>query len=496
MNRNQWISMVVAVVLISVSQGRAQDSADDRIQRLEQQLQSLTQSVQQRDARIQQLEERISSPETAERRREANQELLEEMMRDVEAREAAAGAGGGLQVGESNVRLTDLSAIINLAAGTSNHNDGVIDQLQLGAHDPKRNGFTFQQLELSIAGAVDPYFTAETYVVITEGGIELEEAFATTSSLPAGLEFEAGFFLTEFGRVNPAHPHSWDWIDQPIINSRLLGPDGLRAPGVRLGWLTPLPWFSEFHVGMQHASGETQASFRGEGLGHAHGEEGGAEEAFEEGIGGFAIIEDQEVESMRDFIYLTRWVNGFDLSEDVSTQIGLSSLFGPNHSGPDGETWIYGADFVVKWQPGGQGQFVTWQTEVMQREFMGDDYFNEVDPLDPNDDINIAARRIYDWGVSTQVLYGFMKGWSTGIRYEFASGRGDTLEEGAREERSHDPFRADRHRISPLVMWRPSEFSRVRVQYNYDQSDHLDAEAHSVWIGLEFLIGAHPAHRY
>lgn len=35
----------------------------------------------------------------------------------------------------------------------------------------------------------------------------------------------------------------------------------LRAPGVRLGWLLPVPWFSEVHLGAQNANGETMLSF-------------------------------------------------------------------------------------------------------------------------------------------------------------------------------------------------------------------------------------------
>ena len=38
-----------------------------------------------------------------------------------------------------------------------------------------------------------------------------------------------------------------------------------------------------------------------------------------------------------------------------------------------------------------------------------------------------------------------------------------------------DPFRDDRYRISPLVSWQPTPFSRIRLQYNYDRAKHLRA---------------------
>jgi hypothetical protein len=48
-----------------------------------------------------------------------------------------------------------------------------------------------------------------------------------------------------------------------------------------------------------------------------------------------------------------------------------------------------------------------------------------------------------------------------------------------------------------LLVWQPTEFSRVRFQYNFDHTQHLeDTTAHSFWLGLEWLYGAHPVHTY
>jgi len=63
--------------------------------------------------------------------------------------------------------------------------------------------------------------------------------------------------------------------------------------------------------------------------------------------------------------------------------------------------------------------------------------------------------------------------------------------------RNSDPYRADRVRISPLLTFHPSEFSRLRLQYNYDDVTFLEgSDAHTVWLGVEILFGAHPAHAY
>ena len=69
-----------------------------------------------------------------------------------------------------------------------------------------------------------------------------------------------------------------------------------------------------------------------------------------------------------------------------------------------------------------------------------------------------------------------------------------------RVSRATDPFRSRRLRFSPLLSWRASEFSRIRLQYNYDQLKEAafsgENDAHSVWLGFEFAIGAHAAHAY
>jgi len=58
-----------------------------------------------------------------------------------------------------------------------------------------------------------------------------------------------------------------------------------------------------------------------------------------------------------------------------------------------------------------------------------------------------------------------------------------------------DPDRAQRWRISPNLTWYPSEFSKIRLQYNYDDRDLIGVD-HSVWLQFEFLLGAHAAHKF
>jgi len=385
------------------------------------------------------------------------------------------------RVGDANLRLIDISLDLLFAVGGSSERDEPLQALQGGGHDPRKRGFTLQNLELSLQGAVDPYFRADAHIVWFieplegESIVELEEAFLTSQELPFGLEefgfeIEAGQIMTEFGRKNPRHPHAWDWLDQPVVLSRMFGPDGMRGLGVRVGWLTPLPWFSQVHVGVQNANGETMASFLAN------------DEFFDERAIGGTDFEDRDVRSVTDFAWLARWENAWDLCEETTVIAGISGLAGPNATGSDACTLIGGADLFVRWRPVQSDNgwpFVSWQTELIGREYEVDDRAAA-----------LAGETLGDWGLYTEVLWGFVRDWAVGVRYEFARGDGPSV-----GGRAMDPFRDNRQRISPLLMWTPSHFSRIRLQYSFDAAQHLpDDSAHTVWLGFEVLLGKHPAH--
>jgi hypothetical protein len=425
----------------------------------------------------------------------------------IAATPAASAPGEGAmfsgRIGRANV-LADISLDVLAAAGGSSARDEELELLQGGEHDPRQRGFTFQQAELSFMGAVDPYLNGEAHLVFfvdTEGEsqFELEEAFAQTVALPfglheQGLQLEAGYFFTEFGRINPVHPHAWDWQDQPFVLTRFFGGDGSRAAGARAGWMLPLPWFSELHLGVQNAKGETMVSFLA------------SDEVFEERpIGGRPFASDG-VHGLSDLVYLIRSTHGFDFSDEISGQLGGSVLLGPNATGKDGDTRIFGGDLVLKWRPLNAERgwpFVELQGEFLYRRYDADAFSGCFEETTGCTLVALPSRTLDDYGGYAQALWGFRRGWATGLRYEYGSGRGSDVafdeasDSVIRVSRSEDPFRSPRHRISPLVVYHPSEFARVRLQYNYDRQRFLkDHDEHSVWAGIEFSLGSHPAHSY
>ncbi len=383
-------------------------------------------------------------------------------------------------------RLLDLSFDLLTAAGGSTESDESLQSLQGGGHDPRKRGFTIQNAEMAIIGAIDPYFRAETnliwFIDPIEGEtvVELEEAFLTTTSLPYGLQLEVGQMFTEFGRINPNHPHSWDFIDQPFVLSRMFGPDGIRAPGARVSWLTPLPWFAEVHFGVQNANGEAMASFLAN------------DEFFEERAIGGRAFEERQVKSFADMLYLARLVQSWQPSDSTTIALGGSALVGPNASGPDTETRIYGADLIVRWNDGmggRQAQEVVWQSEYVHRDY-------EAGEFTIDQDISVPGETLRDSGLYSQLTWRFAPTWKAGLRVERGTGSGESWIDGT-ADRNADPFRCDRTRISPLLQWQATHFSRVRLQYNYDEADSLESgEAHSIWLGFEVALGFHPAHKF
>ncbi len=395
-------------------------------------------------------------------------ERLERELAETKAAVAALEAGRPAQPGASP-RLVDLSFDGLFAAGASTAKDEDLSSLQGGAHDPRQRGFTVQNLEMTLSAAVDPYFTAHGFLIFGidpegESFLEVEEAYLTSTAFPAGLQLRAGAFFTQFGRLNPTHPHAWAFVDQPIVNTRLLGADGLRGPGMQLSYLAPTPFYLETTVALQNSRGETAFSFR-----NVEGEE----------VFG-RTLRDRPVEGVDDLIVTPRVAASVDLGETQTLLVGASGAFGPNASGESARTRIAGADLYYKWKPLRTVKgwpFVSWQTEVMHRR-----YVNAAVPADSKPEEILRDRGIY-----SQVLWGFTPRWVAGLRGEYAAGSGGDPTDSLRERRV---------RVAPNLTFYPSEFSKWRLQYNRDDVATRDDIVHSVFVQWEFLIGAHGAHTF
>lgn len=336
---------------------------------------------------------------------------------------------------------SDVAIILNLAGAYFSDSP-----MQLGHHDPQRNGITFQELEFSFAVHVDRYFKLQGYVSASEHGFELEEAFAQTTALPGGLSLRLGKFLQPFGAQNPVHFHDWDFLDMPLVMGKFFGDEGLVGTGVELSWQAPTPWDLTVYASGVH--GEGARAFRGS---------------------------DRRIESMRDFLYVGAIKNAWQLHEAWQLQWGVSGAWGRNNAAWDdlhfgtamaslpqgGNTQIYGSDLTLSFRPNPQrsAHRLTLQTEVMhQRRTVG----------------GIALQHT---GFYTQLTWGFHPHWGVGARVEWMSHQAfDDL----------DPdWSAPRQRTSVQGTFSPTEYTRIRLQGNLDRPTWRPRPIASIMLGLQ-----------
>ena len=354
--------------------------------------------------------------------------------------------------------------------------DKHLDHVEVGDHDPQQRGFNARNIELAFDGAVDPYFEGFANIVFkldndNNTDVEVEEAFLQTTNLPFNLQLKGGQFFAAFGRINPTHPHTWDFADDPLVHGLLLGPDGLRGVGAQISWVVPVPWYSQVLLGVQNGRGGTGYSFRNPG---------------DNGIFFDRETTDREMRGLYDFVWIPRWENSIDLSPTQVVLAGVSGAFGSNDTGGDSRTQIYGADLLYKWKSEkaeGGFPFVKWQSEFMYRRYEAGLGANDTFPV---------AETFHDWGMYSQVVWGFKKGWVAGLRGDYMHMTDSDF--------TDDDTRQTRERISANITWYPTEFSKIRLQYNHDffeENYFLPGhQVDSVFLQFEFILGAHGAHKF
>ena len=321
------------------------------------------------------------------------------------------------------------------------------ESLQMGAHDPKATGFTFQQLEMHLASKVDPFFEFEANLVFSRFGVEIEEAYARTLALPHALQVRAGQYLLPFGRLNPTHPHSWHFLDQALMLGKFMGSEGGRGLGVEVSWLTPLPWYAKATFSATQPAGECCSR-------------------------SFSVGTSEPINGPEDLLYTARMEQFWDVSADWSVLLGASGLLGENKTGLKNATLISGADLLIRYRPLNSPlrQAFALQIEWMQRNRQM-----------PSDELQDAA-----WHLEARAT--LSPEWETGFRWEWV--------EGVANDPLDTHWTKSRIRNSGQITWYPSHFSRIRLQV---ANDHPHWKNESIWsamLGLEVVVGAHSAHSY
>ena len=328
-------------------------------------------------------------------------------------------------------------------------------------------GANFNYAELSIGATVDNYFDLLTVFHITEEDFEVEEAFVTTRTLPYSLRARIGKFKSDFGYLNNKHHHNYNFSDMPLIYSALLGDHGLTEIGAQLQYVLPVPHY--VMVGIEALEGENEQSYGVEGF---------------DGVG--------------DVSYPNLWIGYLKTSLDIA---GGTLLAGGSIAQGDsridhledeesphafaGETTIYGLDLTYKYYFAADRAF-TWQSEYLYRDMDGSQYTPTA--------VTPASIRKKQAGYYSEVVYQHDKNWRAGVRYSAIS-KNDVALNGTDRALPDDMYVT-----TAMLEYNPSEFSRIRLQYNHNSALYTDEgeknNKDEIILQFNYAIGAHGAHAF
>ena len=346
-------------------------------------------------------------------------------------------------------------------------------------------GFGLGESELDLFSNFDDLFTGFGALSFHEshGGdsVGVELAYLQTIAMPQGLQFTAGKFFSDFGYQNSRHAHTWDFVDQPLVYEAMLN-NQYSDPGVQLTWLAPTDTY--LLVGAELFSGD---KFPAGGAAHSGN---GANSVF--------VKFSQDVDDSNTWFagvsYLsTRSFNRPSLGSADAEFSDQSQLDGPLFSGTSD---IVGADFVWKWSP--HGNFAQ-QNLVLQAEYLRRNESGTVqsvgcavgaDCILPPGMVSRYTGSADGWYV--QAAYQWRPQWRIGLRYDRLSS--DDSVQGFYQPSQLQGNGFSPHRESAMLDFSNSEFSRIRLQYNRDQSG--PTAYNEVFLQYIVAMGAHPAHTF
>jgi hypothetical protein len=156
--------------------------------------------------------------------------------------------------------------------------------------------------------------------------------------------------------------------------------------------------------------------------------------------------------------------------------------------------WI--GDFVWKWAPQGDptNRNFKFQAEYLWRDENGTLAF-DTEGLLGNPVVGPYSSRQSGW--YAQAVYQFMPHWRVGVRYDqlYSGNPSIALVDSGALSAADFPYLAGDNpwATTAMIDWSPSEFSRLRLQYEVDNS-RPNATDRQVYLQYIMSLGAHGAH--
>lgn len=345
-----------------------------------------------------------------------------------------------------------------------------------GETGPGERSFNLGESELTLSANVDPYFSATMTAAISgENEIGVEEAFFRTLALPAGLTAKGGRFFSGFGYLNEVHAHAWDFVDQPLVYQAFFGSQ-MAQDGLQVKWLAPTDLFLEFgaEAGNGNAFPATHRQRNGANATTLFAHVGGDLGVATSWRAGAAWLDQHATDRAYEDI-------------DVFGSPVIDAFSGTSR------TWVI--DAVLKWTPGdATRRQLKLQGEYMRRTERGALAY-DVDALDL-----AGGYRSEQSGWYVQGVYQFNPRWRAGLRYDALDSGASFIglvDDGTLPMGAFPRLRAaDPDRVSLMLDWNPSEFTRLRVQVSRDDARGDGDPDRQLKLQYLFGIGAHGAHKY
>jgi hypothetical protein len=448
MRSSIFMASVCLAVVLSYSSALAAADPETRLNALEAELGRQGEIIHQQQQTIESLKEDLARSDTP------------EMQEPPRQNPAPVSSVSGF-FGASALTNPNISLMLDTFAHISNFKNPELESRSIPGFTSngleQRNGFNLRAAELFLFAPVDPYFNLYANLPVTEEGIELEEAYAVTTTLPAGFQVKGGKFKSNFSRLDAQHPHAWDFYDIALPYRAFLGDEGLGGEkGIQVTWLPAWSVYTQF--GAEVLQGENDLLFGTDA---------------ESGPHAFSLFVKSSV----------------DITDNSTLYFGPSVLFGKTRNGSiaedaefDGDSALYGLEAVWKWKPRPR-QGLTLQGEYLylhQDGDLSDAESGEVDTLLRRQD-----------GFYVQGIYQLNR-WRYGARYDALELFADSFKRaGSEQDQGDTPWRA-----TAAIEFNPSEFTRVRLQYNHDESGRDGRSNDEAILQFLFGIGAHFAHAF
>jgi len=368
-----------------------------------------------------------------------------------------------------------ISLILSGTYGTLRQNPAIpATGFAMNPNPGQQQGFNLGESELGIAANIDAdYRGAATLSLDPAGGVGVENAYVQTSALGNGLNLKFGRYFSALGYLNEQHAHAWDFVDQPLVYVALWGSQ-LGEDGLQLKWLAPADTFIELGGELGRGRGfpgsDSARNGAGSGVLFAHiGDDIGIEHSWRAGV---SLHQTQSVDRPSDAVP--------DLH---NTAGGVSNSF-------SGDSRTVGLDLVWKYSHNGniRERYLKVQGEYFSRKESG---LLTYDTTGVNTPGSFAVTQN---GWYLQSVYQFMPTWRTGLRYDrLAPGTASVGAPNAANVIANYSFNPSR--LTWMVDYNPSEFTRLRLQLARDNSRQGLAD-NQLFLQYIMSMGAHGAHQY